>query len=155
MTARRKRSPSRSNSCTAARSRPNSCSTVTPASCSARYPLWTDWARRISSCSVRRRAEKWATITHSSGAAASDTSVRRQSITNIATRIDRITATSVRIVNTPNASVSLSASMSLVLRASRLPIGVLSKKRAGSRSTWPKIERRRSVMVAWPARDSA
>jgi hypothetical protein len=45
---------------------------------------------------------------------------------NIAATIERMTATSVRIVNTPNARVSLSASTSLVLRDSRLPIGVRS-----------------------------
>ena len=64
--------------------------------------------------------------------------------TNIATRIEPMITMSVRMVNTPNDMVSLSASTSEVVRVSRPPMVLLSKKRLGRRSTWANTARRTS-----------
>ncbi len=74
-------------------------------------------------------------MTASSGATARLIKVSHGSSMNMATTIARIITMSVRIVNTPNESVSPSASTSLVLRESSEPSGCLSKKRAGRRIT--------------------
>jgi len=103
-------------------------------------------ARKASRTSRRNSAA----IPNSTGAAAIENSASFQSMPKMATRIIARRMTSPSRLTRPEANISFSASMSLVIRVMSRPTGVRSKNAADSDSTWRWTSSRSAVMPRWP-----
>ena len=105
---------------------------------------------RISRKASRTQRRKNAAMPNSTGAVPIEKSASFQSMPKIATRMKTRRIMSPSRLTRPEANISLSASMSLVIRVISRPTGVRSKKDADSDSTCSCTRTRKVFIPRWP-----